>query len=62
MAIVARDQRQRLANYLFKKYNKTTLTKTEAMRELLRPIKGNKMTVDEVAQQIHEDYGFGIFF
>lgn len=62
MAVVARDQRQRLANYLFKKYNKTTLSKVEAMRELLRPIKGNKMTIDEVAQQIHEDYGFGIFF
>jgi len=62
MAVAARDQKKRLANYLFKKYNKTTLSKTEASRELLRPIKGNKMTVDEVAQQIHEDYGFGIFF
>jgi len=59
---MAKDQKKKLANYLFKKYGTTTLTKTQASKELLRPIKGNKMTVDEVAQQIHEDYGFGIFF
>lgn len=37
------------------------LTKAEAQKELMHPIKGNKMTIEEVAQKIIEDYSFGIF-
>jgi len=55
-------RQKRLAKYLLKKYGKTTLTKAEAHKELLHPIKGNKMTVDDVAEMIVEDYRLGIFF
>lgn len=37
------------------------LTKAESQKELMHPIKGNKMTIEEVAQKIVEDYSFGIF-
>lgn len=54
-------RQRRLAKYLLKKYGKTVLTKAEAQKELMHPIKGNKMTIEEVAQKIVEDYSFGIF-
>lgn len=56
------QKKRRLAKYLLKKYGKTSLTKSEAHKELLHPIKGNKMSIDEVAERVVEDYRLGIFF
>jgi hypothetical protein len=57
------DKRQKkLVSYLVRKYQKTFLTKKEALVELYYEIERNKISIDEVARRICEEYKAGIIF
>lgn len=57
------DKRQKkLVSYLVRKYQKTFLTKKEALAELHYEIERNKISMDEAARRICEEYKTGIVF